>query len=77
MYCSYCDPKFFIVYGYCGVCRRRCFPPLYDPYGTISMLDYEEFRKRWNAERADLISDEIRTSEGYGNEETGKKQEAD
>ena len=56
MYCYRCDPRFFVVYGFC-ICGRRCFPPLYDPNGTMGIKDYEEFRAEWNRQRPDLIKD--------------------
>ena len=60
MYCNYCDPKFFVIYGFCKNCQRRCEPPLYNPNGNISILDHEEMRKNWNKDRADLILDAMR-----------------
>lgn len=45
--CDYCNPKFFIIYGCCFNCGRKCKPPLFDPKGKISILDYEEIRKKW------------------------------
>jgi len=59
-WCNYCDPKYFVIYGFCGNCNRRCECPLFDPKGTMSLLDYEEYRKRWNELRSDLILDAIR-----------------
>lgn len=47
-YCEYCDPKKIIVYGFCSKCKRRCDPPLYEPKSTMSLLDYEAYKKRWN-----------------------------
>ena len=58
--CNYCDPKYYIIYGFCRNCSRRCEPPLFDPKGNMSILDYEEFRREWNKERADLIKDAMR-----------------
>lgn len=55
-YCESCDPKFFVVYGFCDNCNRRCEPPLFDPKGSMSLLDYDEFRTNWNMKR----------SEGFG-----------
>ena len=60
MYCNYCDPKFFVIYGFCSNCKRRCEPPLFNPKGNISILDHEEMRRNWNKERADLILDAMR-----------------
>lgn len=28
MTCEYCDPEFYVVYGYCLCCGRLCNPPL-------------------------------------------------
>ncbi len=58
-YCNYCDPKFFVIYGYCGNCKRKCEPPLFDPR-NMSILDYEKFRRDWNQGRADLVLDMMR-----------------
>jgi hypothetical protein len=59
-HCPYCDPKQFIIFGFCENCKRRCEPPFYDPDGDMSLLDYEEFRNKWNEQRSDLILDAIR-----------------
>lgn len=64
MYCNYCDPKFFIIYGFCGNCQRRCQPPLFDKE-TMNILDYEELKKNWNKERPDLMLDAIRMTEAF------------
>ena len=61
-YCNYCDPKFFLIYGFCGNCQRRCEPPLFDRFKE-NILDYEEMRTKWNAERSDLFLDVIRKQE--------------
>lgn len=62
MYCENCDPLYYIVYGFCESCQRRCHPPLFDIYGNMSILDYEEFRQRWNEQRSDMILDVVRAS---------------
>jgi len=58
--CVCCDPKNFIVYGFCGNCKRKCEPPLYDPKSNMSLSDYEEYKKRWNEGRSDLVTDAMR-----------------
>ena len=58
-WCNYCDPKFFVIYGFCANCKRRCEPPLFDPKGNQSAIDYIDQCSNWNAERADLILDEM------------------
>ncbi len=63
MHCNYCDPKFFVIYGFCKNCGRQCEPPLFDPNGSVGILDYDELRKKWNQERADLILDAMRRNE--------------
>jgi hypothetical protein len=62
-YCNYCDPKFFVIYGFCGNCQRRCYPPLFDPKGKQSLEEYDKMRSEWNSQRSDLILDEIRRKE--------------
>lgn len=59
-YCNYCDPKLFVIYGFCRNCKRRCECPLFEPKGNMSVLDYEEYKNRWNKERPDLMLDAIR-----------------
>lgn len=49
--CPYCDPKHFVIYGYCRNCSRRCEPPLYANSGKISLQEYDEFCKKWNDKR--------------------------
>lgn len=61
--CNYCDPKHFTVYGFCRNCSRKCEPPIFDPEGTISYLDYEKIRESWNNDRPDLINDSVRRLE--------------
>jgi hypothetical protein len=63
MWCNYCDPKFFVIYGFCRNCNRRCEPPPFDPIGDVSLKDWLEMRINWNAERADLILDAMRRTE--------------
>jgi hypothetical protein len=60
MWCNYCDPKHFVIYGFCDNCKRRCEPPLFDPSGDISLPDWHEFRRKWNQERSDFMTDVIR-----------------
>jgi hypothetical protein len=64
-YCNYCDPKYFVIYGFCGNCGRRCEPPLFNMDGKINFTleEYLDFKKGWNAQRADLITDAIRRDE--------------
>lgn len=62
-YCQYCDPKFFVIYGFCGNCKRRCDAPLYDKRSGMSPDDYEDYKFRWNEQKADLILDAMRRSE--------------
>lgn len=59
-WCSYCDPKYFVIYGFCSNCKRRCEPPLFYPEGPVHVSDYETFCKKWNEERSDLIIDAMR-----------------
>ena len=59
-WCDYCDPKYFVIYGLCTNCKRRCEPPLYDPHGEVSINDWSKMRHSWNQERSDLIIDAIR-----------------
>lgn len=59
-WCNYCDPKFFVIYGFCNNCKRRCEPPLFDPKGDVSLQEYEDFKRKWNEDRSDLISDQFR-----------------
>ncbi len=63
-YCNHCDPKHFTIYGFCKNCHRRCECPLFDEKGTMDMWDYEEYRKRWNQLRPDLMLDAIRKTQG-------------
>lgn len=62
-YCNYCDPKHFVVYGFCKNCKRKCNPPLYEPKSTMSAIDYQEYCRRWDSDRADTVSDAIRRDE--------------
>lgn len=62
-WCDYCDPQFFMIFGFCGNCSRRCEPPLFDTKGQESFLDYEEKRRKWIEERVDLIIHTRRASE--------------
>lgn len=57
--CIHCDPSYFVVYGFCETCGRRCEPPLFDRLGDMSVLDYEELVRDWNIQRSGLISDNI------------------
>lgn len=59
MHCNYCDPKNFVIYGFCKNCTRRCEPPLLDPK-EVGRLCYEIFRRDWNKQRSDLIMDAMR-----------------
>ena len=52
-YCNYCDPKHFVVYGFCKNCKRRRECPMFDEKGTMDMWDYEEYKKRWNELKED------------------------
>ncbi len=45
--CPYCDPKFYVIYGYCGNCHKKCRAPLFDLHGNMSILDYEEYKRKW------------------------------
>lgn len=60
--CEACDPKYFVVYGFCAKCNRRCEPPLWDPDGEISILDHQEMMSNWNKQRSDFINDIVRSS---------------
>ncbi len=64
-WCDYCDPKYFIVYGFCGTCGHRCEPPLFDPYGDVDFFEHLKEREKWNEERADLIQYTLRKDEDY------------
>lgn len=59
MWCNYCDPKYFIVYGFCVNCGRRCQPPLFDPRKDDA-IEWDKMRTEWNKERADLVLDSMR-----------------
>ena len=63
IWCKYCDPKYFVIYGFCNNCKRRCEPLLFDVNEKKSILDWEAMRRKWNTERADLIIDVIRRME--------------
>jgi hypothetical protein len=67
-WCNSCDPKFFIIYGFCDNCGRRCEPPQFDPKRPIDYVEYNELHKKWNQERSDLILDAMRR---MPNEELG------
>lgn len=60
-WCNYCDPKFFVIYGCCGNCGRRCEPPMIGSDSSIE--DYMKFRRKWNEDRVDSINDYIRQGE--------------
>lgn len=62
-YCPYCDPKHFMIYGFCGNCKRKCEPPLYEPKSGMSLEDYQKYKISWNEQRADLILDSMRRQE--------------
>lgn len=57
-WCDYCEPKTFIIYGFCKNCGRRCEPPLCFP--GVKAEDYYNQCKLWNQERGDLILDVMR-----------------
>lgn len=59
MHCEYCDPSYVIIYGFCSSCGRRCEPPLFDCMGSMSILEYNKFKEKWNIERADLFTDQL------------------
>jgi len=61
--CTHCDPKFFVIFGFCRSCGRRCEAPLFDPKGEMSLLDYDKFRAEWNKQRSDLFNDKFRRIE--------------
>lgn len=42
--CNECDPKHFVIYGFCTECGKRCQPPIFDEEGQMSFLNYEEFK---------------------------------
>jgi hypothetical protein len=47
-HCSYCDPKFYVIYGCCKNCNRKCEVPLYDyKKSALSLKEYDEFRNKW------------------------------
>jgi len=46
-HCEYCDPEYFYVYGYCGNCKRKYNPPLWDPKGEIPYLNHKEIVENW------------------------------
>jgi hypothetical protein len=62
-YCPYCDPKHFVIYGFCPNCKRKCECPLFDPWGSMSLLDYKNYEKKWNSKRPDLVIDSMRKTE--------------
>lgn len=47
MICNQCDPNYFIVYGYCRSCGRKCKAPLFDPTGDIPLENHLEMVKEW------------------------------
>lgn len=61
--CTFCDPKYYVIYGFCRACGKRCEPPLWNPKSDVSHLDHLEMMTKWNMNRADLINDIIRRSE--------------
>ncbi len=50
-WCDYCDPEYFIIYGICKECGRRCEPPLFDPNGDVDFFDHLRMAEKWNEER--------------------------
>lgn len=48
--CIACNPKYFIVYGFCPQCKRMCHPPLIDTK-NISVLDANQMIEDWILER--------------------------
>lgn len=51
IYCRYCDPKYYVVYGFCFNCKRRCQPPsLFDPWDGNTLEEWDETRRKWNME---------------------------
>lgn len=59
MHCEYCDPSYVIIHGFCDSCGRRCEPPLFDRMESMSISEYNEFKEKWNMERADLMTDKL------------------
>jgi hypothetical protein len=60
MWCNYCDPKFFFVFGFCKNCNRRCEPPLYDYENDADLHAWFRMREEWNMLRNDVYADERR-----------------
>jgi hypothetical protein len=52
-YCKDCDPKLFIIHGFCGSCRRKCACPLFDPRSKMSLEEYDAYKKRWEEQDLD------------------------
>ena len=48
--CPHCDPKYFVLYGYCRICRRIGEPPLWDE-DLCNFEQYKEFCRIWRREK--------------------------
>lgn len=35
IYCDRCNPEFFVIYGWCPGCGRKCLDPLVIPEGKM------------------------------------------
>ena len=50
MWCKYCDPEFYVVYGLCKNCGRQCEPPSFQPEAD-TIDKYYELVSDWNKGR--------------------------
>jgi hypothetical protein len=55
-YCKYCDPKIYVIYGYCNICKRRCEPPPMRMFIDVREKEYKRFVREWNKNRDALVN---------------------
>jgi hypothetical protein len=58
-YCDQCDPKYFMIYGFCKKCRRKCECPIYETKSGMSISDYEAYQRNWYDNPLDSVLDSI------------------
>ncbi len=60
-YCSHCNPKDFVVFGFCLNCGKKCNAPLFDPKqaveSRICIQEWEEFPEYLSYEQLQGIKD--------------------
>lgn len=44
-YCSQCNPKYFVVFGFCLNCGKRCHTPLSEPGQLPNIFAQEEWEE--------------------------------